>query len=69
MERKLKLVDVDMATGGEFVTDLYTFKRKCEVMGLSEEQITEMIIEQVEPQKKQLIELGLTDEEAENHTH
>lgn len=65
MERKLKIVDVDMATGGEFVTDAYTFKRKCEVMGIPQKQITEMIIKQVEPQKKQLIDLGLTEEEAE----
>lgn len=62
--RILALVDVDMATNGEYVTDVYMFKRKFEVAGLDETTIHNMILKQVEGQKQQFIDLGLTEKEA-----
>lgn len=63
--RILGLVDIDMATGGEFETDVYMFKRKFETAGLPEETVHELILKQVARQKEQFMALGLTEEEAD----
>lgn len=63
--RILSLTDVDMATEGTYETDVYMFKRKFEVAGLDEDTIHNMILKQVEGQKQQFIDIGLTEEEAD----
>ena len=63
--RVLALVDIDMATGGEFVTDVYMFKRKFEIAGLDEDSIHALILKQVEYKKEQFLEAGLTETEAD----
>jgi hypothetical protein len=64
--RILELVDIDMATGGTYETDVYMFKRKFEIAGLDDATIHNMILKQVEGQKQQFISLGLTEEEADD---
>jgi hypothetical protein len=62
--RILELVDVDMATGGEYVTDCYMFTKKFTVAGLDAETIHTMILKQVAGQEQAFINAGLTQEEA-----
>lgn len=64
--RILSVIDVDMATGGEYETDVYMFKKKFLTAGLPEKTVEELILKKVEPYKEKFMQLGLTEKEAED---